>query len=91
MGDWFVALGVVAARDFSEFYRLEFGRVVGSVRPVAGAAAEDVAQEAFIVAHAVWAEVGVLDIPFAWVRRVACGSPLDVPNGTGCGPRSRRA
>ena len=59
------------ARDFSEFYRVEFARVVRSVRSVAGAAAEDVAQEAFIVAHARWDEVAGMDVPFAWVRRVA--------------------
>jgi RNA polymerase sigma-70 factor (ECF subfamily) len=61
----------VVDRDFAEFYRLEFGRVVGSVRALAGSTAEDVAQEAFIVAQQRWDEVSALDIPFAWVRRVA--------------------
>lgn len=38
---------------------------------MAGASAEDVAQEAFLVAHQRWEEVSTLDVPFAWVRRVA--------------------
>ena len=68
--DWRMSSGVVD-RDFSEFYRLEFGRVVGSVRALAGSTAEDVAQEAFIVVQQRWDEVAALDVPFAWVRRVA--------------------
>lgn len=56
---------------FSEFYRVEFGRVVRSVRSLAGAAAEDIAQEAMLVAERRWSEVSTLDVPFAWVRRVA--------------------
>lgn len=57
--------------DFAEFYRLGFGRLVGSLRSMAGPAAEDVAQEAFIVAHERWDEVAAFDMPLAWVRRVA--------------------
>lgn len=56
---------------FEEFYRLEFGRVAASVRGLAGSAAEDVAQEAFIVAQQRWLELADLDNPAAWVRRVA--------------------
>jgi RNA polymerase sigma-70 factor (ECF subfamily) len=59
------------AWDFADFYEQEFGRVVGSVRWLAGASAEDVAQEAFIVAQQRWDEVATLEVPFAWVRRVA--------------------
>ena len=60
-----------ADQGFQEFYRLEFSRVVASVRFLAGAAAEDVAQEAFIVARQRWDEIASFEIPFAWVRRVA--------------------
>jgi RNA polymerase sigma-70 factor, ECF subfamily len=67
---WRVGAGVVE-RDFADFYRLEFGRIVGAVRLFAGAAAEDVAQEAFFVAQQRWDEVATFDVPFAWVRRVA--------------------
>ena len=57
--------------DFEEFYRLEFGRVVRAIATPAGSRAEDVAQEAFLVAHAKWEDIGVLDLPVAWVRKVA--------------------
>ncbi len=60
-----------ADADFEEFYRLEFGRVARSIPAQAGSRAEDFAQEAFLVAHARWADVGVLDLPVAWVRKVA--------------------
>jgi RNA polymerase sigma factor (sigma-70 family) len=60
-----------ADAEFAEFYRHSFGRVAASVRVVAGAAAEDVAQEALIAAHLRWDEISQLDIPFAWVRKVA--------------------
>jgi RNA polymerase sigma factor (sigma-70 family) len=66
-----VAVGGVLEIDFVEFYRLEFGRVVRAVRAIVGAAAEDVAQEAFIAAHARWDEIAAYDVPYAWVRRVA--------------------
>jgi RNA polymerase sigma-70 factor (ECF subfamily) len=67
----FVATAAVIEVDFAEFYRVQFSRVERAVRPVAGAAAEDVAQEAFIAAHAKWDEVATFDVPYAWVRRVA--------------------
>jgi RNA polymerase sigma-70 factor (ECF subfamily) len=60
-----------ADADFEEFYRLEFGRVARSIAAQAGSRAEDFAQEAFLVAHARWADVGALDLPVAWVRKVA--------------------
>jgi RNA polymerase sigma factor (sigma-70 family) len=66
-----VVAGGVLAVDFVEFYRMEFGRVARAVRGLVGAAAEDVAQEAFIAAHARWDEVAAYDVPYAWVRRVA--------------------
>lgn len=61
----------VVEQEFGEFYSLEFGRVAACVRTLAGAAAEDVAQEAFIVAQQRWDELAVFDNPAAWVRRVA--------------------
>lgn len=60
-----------AVQEFPDFYAANFGRVVAAVRVVADSAAEDVAQEAFIVAHHRWDEVSGLDVPYAWVRRVA--------------------
>jgi len=57
--------------DFALFFRVNFSRTVRSLESVAGSAAEDVAQEAFIVALKRWEEVGRLDAPDAWVRLVA--------------------
>ena len=57
--------------QFTEFYRREFDRVVASVRRKLHADAEDVAQEAFMVAAHRWDDVGELDLPAAWVRHVA--------------------
>ena len=52
-----MAVGGVLEIDFVEFYRLEFGRVARAVRAIVGTAAEDVAQEAFLAAHARWDEI----------------------------------
>ncbi len=57
--------------DFAEFYDREFSRVAGAVRSVVGASAEDVAQEAFLVALGTWTTVASLDLPAAWVKKVA--------------------
>ena len=65
MGDTSVSL------DYVEFYEREFDSVVRAVRPSVGAAAEDVAQEAFMVAFGQWSTVGRLDLPVAWVKKVA--------------------
>ena len=60
-----------AVLDYVEFYEREFGRVVRSVRHVVGPAAEDIAQEAFIAAFDQWDDVTHLDLPVAWVNKVA--------------------
>ena len=58
---------------FDDFYRAEYGSVVGLVFSLSGSrwAAEDLAQEAFLRAHRDWDRVGTFDHPGAWVRRVA--------------------
>jgi RNA polymerase sigma-70 factor (ECF subfamily) len=60
-----------AVRDYVEFYEREFDHVVRSVRHVVGPAAEDIAQEAFIAAFDQWDDVTHLDLPVAWVNKVA--------------------
>jgi RNA polymerase sigma-70 factor (ECF subfamily) len=57
--------------DFDEFFRANYRRVVDTVRSTVGAQAEDVAQEAFIVAEQRWHELALYDVPYAWVRKVA--------------------
>lgn len=61
------------AEPFEVFYRREFRGIVALSFALSGSghAAEDVAQEAFLAAHARWGEIGCYDNPVSWVRRVA--------------------
>jgi RNA polymerase sigma factor (sigma-70 family) len=56
--------------SFEEFYTSELPRLVALARGLAPAhLAEDVAQEAMLVAYRRWREVGDLERPDLWVRR----------------------
>ena len=57
--------------EYATFFRAHFASTVRSVISIAGTAAEDVAQEAFIAALARWEHVVDLEAPDAWVRLVA--------------------
>ncbi len=59
--------------SFEALYRNEYRRVVALVYGLSGstAVAEDLAQEAFLRAHANWPDVANMNAPAAWVRRVA--------------------
>ena len=61
-----------ATMAFDVFYQREFAGLVALARALTRAptTAEDIAQEAMIVAYRRWDEVSALDIPAAWVRRV---------------------
>jgi RNA polymerase sigma-70 factor (ECF subfamily) len=58
---------------FVRFFRAEYRAVVSLVYGLSGsrAAAEDVAQEAFLRAHRDWGRVESMVSPEGWVRRVA--------------------
>ncbi len=58
--------------SFESFYRREFRNVVGLAYALSGSrlGAEDLAQEAFVIAHQRWDRIGEYDKPGAWVRRV---------------------
>ncbi|HEX5828726.1 MAG TPA: sigma-70 family RNA polymerase sigma factor [Candidatus Limnocylindrales bacterium] len=56
---------------YAAFYAVVFGRLTRQLRPVVGADAEDVAQEALLVARRRWHVIQAFDAPEAWVRRVA--------------------
>lgn len=58
--------------SFEAFYRREFRATVALAFALSGSrlGAEDLAQEAMLVAHRRWDEVCRLDRPDAWVRRV---------------------
>ena len=56
--------------SFESFYAAEMPRLVALARGLCGATgAEDVAQEAMLVAYRKWTEVGGLERPEQWVRR----------------------
>jgi RNA polymerase sigma-70 factor, ECF subfamily len=63
---------VLGLESFESFYRREFRPMVALAFALCGSrlAAEDLAQEAMMVAHRRWAEVARLERPDAWVRRV---------------------
>jgi RNA polymerase sigma factor (sigma-70 family) len=67
--------GAAAARPerFEDLYLREFASVFALAYALSGSrwAAEDIAQDAFVVAHRQWGRVGGYDDPGAWVRRVA--------------------
>jgi RNA polymerase sigma-70 factor (ECF subfamily) len=58
---------------YVRFFRAEYSVVVSIVFGLSGsrAAAEDVAQEAFLRAYREWKHVALMDSPGGWVRRVA--------------------
>jgi len=62
-----------SSETFEELYVREFRPIVALAYALSGsrAAAEDLAQEAFLAAHRNWETVADLDAPGAWVRRVA--------------------
>lgn len=57
---------------FEAFYERELKSVIGLAFALSGsrAAAEDLAQDAFLAAHRAWDRIGHYDKPEAWVRRV---------------------
>ena len=63
---------VGSVESFDSFYAREFPRMVNVAHAMSGSrmAAEDLAQEAMLVAFKRWAEVGTMERPGAWVRRV---------------------
>ena len=63
---------VGAVEPFDSFYAREFPRMVDVAYAMSGSrmAAEDLAQEAMLIAYRRWPEVGALERPGGWVRRV---------------------
>jgi RNA polymerase sigma-70 factor (ECF subfamily) len=68
-----VQMGLVPSPrdDFDAFYLREFPRLTALGAALAGApAADDIAQEAMLVAYRRWRHVRELDRPELWVRRI---------------------
>lgn len=65
--------------DFDAFYERSYGRIFRAVRLLctSGAEAEDAVAEAYARAFGRWDEVARLDLPEAWVRRVAMNQATD--------------
>lgn len=63
---------VAGLEPFDVFYRREIRRLIGLAYALSGSrlAADDIAQEAMLAAFGKWDEVGRLDSPIGWVRRV---------------------
>ena len=61
-----------AVVSFEQFYERELRSVIGLAYALSGsrAAAEDLAQDAFVAAHKHWGKISQYDKPEAWVRRV---------------------
>lgn len=66
--------------SFESFYRRERSYMVGLAFVLSGSrlAAEDLAQEAFTAALRNWDEVGHLDQPAAWVRKVVSNNSVSM-------------
>ena len=80
---------VSRAVDFDAFYVVELPRLTALARGLGGAAlAEDVAQEAMMVAYRRWAHVAELDRPDLWVRRTCanlCRIAVPATRSSSCG------
>lgn len=63
---------VAGLESFDAFYRREIRRLVGLAYALSGSrfVADDIAQEAMLAAYRKWDEVGRLESPSGWVRRV---------------------
>jgi RNA polymerase sigma factor (sigma-70 family) len=66
--------------SFEAFYRRERSGMVGLAYVLSGSrlAAEDLAQDAFTAAYRHWDEVGLLDQPAAWVRKVVANNAFSL-------------
>ena len=65
---------------FDGFYTREYSSLVALAHVLMGTGghAEDIAQEAMLAAYRRWDEVGAMDFPAAWVRRVCANMATSV-------------
>jgi RNA polymerase sigma-70 factor, ECF subfamily len=69
-----------AVVSFDTVYRAEYARLVRTLLVLTGRrdVAEELAQDAFLVAHRKWRTVGAYERPDAWIRRVALNAAVSV-------------
>jgi len=63
---------------FDDFYRRTYAGLLALARVLVGSGAEDVAQEAMLVAYRKWDQVGAMASPVGWVRRVCLHKAVSV-------------
>ena len=70
--------GVIGTDSFDVFFRSEYRPVLGLAIALCGDrwTAEDLTQEAFTAAERRWSDVGALDRPGSWVRRVVANKSV---------------
>ena len=68
-----------ATRDFDDFFRQHYGRLLRALTAACGSREEaaDAVQEAFVRAHQRWERISGYEDPAAWVRRVAINRTRD--------------
>jgi RNA polymerase sigma-70 factor (sigma-E family) len=71
---------LVSEWAFEQLYRHDYARLVALAYGLSGsrAAAEELAQEAFLAAHRRWDEIGAYADPGAWLRRVVVNRSVSV-------------
>ena len=69
-GSWPTGYRLPPAESFDDFYRRTYAGLLVLARALVGASAEDVAQDAMLVAYRKWNQVGTMASPVGWVRRV---------------------
>jgi RNA polymerase sigma-70 factor (ECF subfamily) len=71
---------MLQVESFDSFYAREYASMVALAHALTGsrAHAEDVAQEAMLIAYRRWDDVSRLDVPAAWVRRVCANTATSV-------------
>ncbi len=78
------------SEDFAAFYQSEYRSVVALAYALTGraAVAEELAQDAFLVAHRNWARVSVYEVPGAFVRRVVANMSVSFTRRLGAEARA---
>ncbi len=61
---------LLPVESFEDFYRRTYAGLLILARALVGSSAEDVAQDAMLVAYRKWDQVGAMASPVGWVRRV---------------------
>jgi RNA polymerase sigma factor (sigma-70 family) len=67
-----------SVESFDDFYRRSYAGLLVLARARVGPSAEDVAQEAMLVAYRKWGDVAMMASPTGWVRRVCLNQAISM-------------